>query len=741
MLMSKLGRFAFVLGFCVLISSCGNAEEDIANTEVQHPVLITTAADIAKIRLQLGEAPLFEQGYKDLIDSFEVDFQSDINVPYPKDAGGGFTHEQHKRNYKAIYNAGFLYQVTGEQRYADRGRDILVAYADMYPTLGLHPEQKEQSPGKLFWQSLNEAVWLLYSIQGYDYLYDGLTAVEREHIETNLFREVATYLSDESPQTFDRIHNHGTWAAAAVGMTGYVLGEQEMVEKALYGLDQSGKSGFLKQMDQLFSPDGYYTEGPYYQRYALMPFILFAKAIDTNEPEREIFEYRDQILLKAIYSAVQLSYNDLFFPINDALKDKGLGTIEMVHGMAIAYGLTGDNALLPIARAQGQVEMSGDGLSLAKAMADNLDKPFPYQSIQFRDGELGDQGALSILRSGNQDGHQTILMKNTSQGLGHGHFDKLGWIYYDNGNEIVTDYGAARFLNIESKYGGHYLPENLTWAKQTIAHNTLVVDEQSHFNGKLDKAQPIAPTPLAFDIQENIQIAAAEIKGAYEDVDFTRTMAFVFDESLEHPLVIDVLRVNSDSAHQYDLPIHYQGHIVNITFPYEAETTNLKPLGEQNGYQHLWRKAVGKIDQDESSIGKVTWIKDDRFYTNTVLAADNQELIFTELGANDPNFNLRRESAVIQRINGAQDHTFVSVLETHGEYNPVSEYTLNSYSQISNIQLERDGDFDLIRFESDASGKAWILAISYDKDVSGNHKVNAFGRDIEWTGFYSLVKD
>src|SRR3546814_18508286 len=67
--------------------------------------------------------------------------------------------------------------------------------------------------------------------------------------------------------------------------------------------------------------------------------------------------------------------------------------------------------------------------------------------------------------------------------MGHGHFDRLGWFYYDETGAVVTDYGAARFLNVEAKHGGRYLPENDSWASATIAHNTLVVDEQSHFAG------------------------------------------------------------------------------------------------------------------------------------------------------------------------------------------------------------------------------------------------------------------
>lgn len=81
---------------------------------------------------------------------------------------------------------------------------------------------------------------------------------------------------------------------------------------------------------------------------------------------------------------------------------------------------------------------------MATALAQDRAQPFAFGSVLLRDGAQGDQGALAILRSGGEDG-QTLVMKNTSQGMGHGHFDKLNWLFYDNGQRVVTDYGAARF--------------------------------------------------------------------------------------------------------------------------------------------------------------------------------------------------------------------------------------------------------------------------------------------------------
>ena len=178
-----------------------------------------------------------------------------VVVPIPKDPGGGYTHEQHKQNYKAIYQGGRLYKLTGEQKYADYVRDMLLVYAKLYPTLGEHPARKDsQGSGRLFWQVLNDAMWMVDSIQGYEAIRDSLSEVDRKNIDENVFRKAAEFLSTGSAVTFSKIHNHATWATAGVGMTGYVLGDKELVDIALLGLDKSGETGvFASERPALFA--------------------------------------------------------------------------------------------------------------------------------------------------------------------------------------------------------------------------------------------------------------------------------------------------------------------------------------------------------------------------------------------------------------------------------------------------------------------------------------------------------
>ncbi|MBX3562797.1 MAG: alginate lyase family protein [Sphingomonas sp.] len=676
--------------------------------------------------------PLFETELTRTRVAVERAMQAGIDVPVPRDPGGGLTHEQHKRNYLTIYGAGQLFAITGEQRYADHVRRLLLAYAELYPALGRHPAAANQVPGRLFWQSLNDSVWLVHAIQGYDAIRGTLNEADRRTIDDQVFRRAARFLSDENPENFDRIHNHATWATAGVGMTGYVLGDRELVEKALRGTDRSGRGGFLRQIDLLFSPDGYYAEGPYYQRYALLPFVVFARAIETNEPERRIFAYRDGLLLKAVRTAIQLSYGGYFFPINDAMPDKGIDTEELVQGVAIAYGATRDPALLSIAEGQRRTILTGDGLAVARDLAAGRARPFAFVSALFRDGPAGDQGALAVLRSDPGPRSQTLVMKSSSQGMGHGHFDRLNWLLYDNGNAIVTDYGAARFLNIEAKDGGRYLPENDSWAQQSIAHNTLVVNEASHFAAQLDPAEASAPRQLFFQGEGPTRLSTAEEDRAYPGVRFRRTLAQLDIEGLESPVVIDLLRVDGERPARYDLPLHFSGHIIETGFPLRSNIAARPVLGAANGYQHLWVDATGA---PEPGNGRVTWLNGGRFYTWHALPPTGAQAIFAESGANDPRFNLRRAPVLILRADNQIDTMFVSLLEPHGAYDAVAETTVASRSRIRNLRHVRVEGAELVAFDL-GGGRSVILALADDIAVNVRHRALLDGRTLEWTGHF-----
>ena len=118
----------------------------------------------------------------------------------PKDPAGGYTHEQHKRNYTAMQAAGQCFNISQDAKYARFVRDMLLQYSTLVPTLKNHPQARGSSPGRLFHQALNDCNWLVYTTQAYDAVYETLTPAERATIEARRF-SAPVPVSDYRPET------------------------------------------------------------------------------------------------------------------------------------------------------------------------------------------------------------------------------------------------------------------------------------------------------------------------------------------------------------------------------------------------------------------------------------------------------------------------------------------------------------------------------------------------------------
>lgn len=734
---------------CILAMSFLQAQE--------HPNLILTQKGVKEIRQQLGKVPLFDASLADVVKEVEAEMAKAINVPVPKDMAGGFTHVQHKKNYLVLQKAGVLYQILEDEKYAVYVRDVLIEYAKLYPTLPIHPQERSYARGKIFWQCLNDSNWLVYMSQAYDCVYNFLTKKERKFIEKDLFIPFAEFLSEETPQFFNRIHNHSTWGNVAVGMIGLVMNNNKFVNYALNGLekdeiaadarDNDGgfikmagqKTGFLANLDEPFSPDGYYTEGPYYQRYAMYPFMIFAEALQNAKPEMKIFDYKNGVLLKSVYALLNLTNSDgEFFPLNDGQKGMSYYSRELITAVNIAYYFGNQDAsLLSIAKKQDRVALDNTGLKVAMAIRDNKEKPFVKSSLSLSDGSNGKQGSVGIIRNNKNNNEFTLVMKNTSQGLSHGHYDKLSFSYHNNANEILQDYGLARFVNIEQKNGGGYLKENKTFAKQTVAHNTLVQDEISHFNGDFETGSKHFSELIYNDFSNpNFQIISAKETNAYTDTRFQRTMMVMNLPSFENPILIDVLDVKSETKHQYDLPFYYFGQILSTSFTYSSPKS-LEPLGLKNGYQHLWKEAIGLANNSNIQF---TWMNNEQFYTLTSNTDLNDEVILVRTGANDPEFNLRKDPALIVRKNETQNTLFLSVIETHGSYNYVSETSANAYSSVKEIgDFYNDAEYIGIQIK-DISNKTYKILFTKNNDSTKRHQLILDDKEYTWMGNFTLIK-
>ncbi|MEC5399694.1 heparinase II/III domain-containing protein [Uliginosibacterium sp. H1] len=634
--------------------------------------------------------------------------RSPVSVP-GSGAGGGVEHEQHKRNYLMIFAAGRQHLIWQQPEYAKRIAEVLSVYAERYTTLPFAKPYSHNPPGRLFHQILNEHMWLLFAAAGYSCVRPGLPEALRQRIDEGVFAPMVEMFTRTYRHHFDIIHNHGMWACAAVGVAGIACERRDWLELAVRGqFGDSETAGFLAQLANLFSPSGYYEEGPYYQRFAIQPMLFFAEAIERAWPELGIYRHHDEVVRRGFYAAFLPSFpNGALVPLNDAIKPMNIKSLGFVLGASFMYRrYEADARLLWLANLHGQVWPDAAGVALSDAVhtagAEALHCELP--SVELLCGPKGDKGAVGILRAEGRHHEQAVLTFDAgSHGLAeHAHFDALTLGYFARGQEVLRDYGCVRWINIEPKGGGAYLPENVSFAKQTIAHNTVSVDGRCQHEADAELAVANPSHRLAFHGSGDAQWMRGETVGAYPGVAMRRTVALLRHADFEHPLLVDLFAIEADADHVYDYALYYDGQVVRTDFDY-AVSRNLSPLGTDAGYQHLWRVGAANLPAGR---GLFSWLQKSCYHSLSFATSGPSEFIFTRIGANDPKFNLRAEPGLMLRQAG-RDVVFASVLETHGDFDESREFSQGARGRLLALEIE-DGGARLRLHGTDAD---WVVEL------------------------------
>jgi len=693
--------------------------------------------EIKDIKKELGKKSLMGLSLNALIRDTDNYLKLPIEVPGHSPAGG-YAHNKHQLNCKYIDQAGRLFLITGNEKYAQFTADLLVQYADKYLVLGFQEQRNTNPPGRLFHQMLNEHVWLLYASLGYSCISGWLSKTQRQYIIGQLFEPMLDVATVKYHFDFDRIHNHGIWAVAATAACGAAIGQQKYIDLALHGLAGDDiQGGFLAQLSNLFAPSGYYIEGPYYHRYAIRPLCLLAELTQRFRPELDIFNFKDQVIGKTIQSLLSTAYPNGVFPsLNDASKSMDIKDEGVVIAVSLyAKHYPEDSNLLGIAKIQEQIWVSGCGVALSQAYEAQKSVEQPcLPSIELNEGPDGDKGAQGFIRMQNAKGDiSQLVMAYGQHGMGHGHFDTLGMTYFNNNQEVLRDYGFGRWVNVEPKFGGRYLDENKSYSRQTIAHNLVSVDGGCQNNFDVETADNKHGVPHFFVSEGKIQGMSAYAFDFYPGVDQQRSLVLIEHEELAHPLLIDLFRLSSEETHQYDYSLQYQGQIVRTNVEHKQHAT-LSPMGDDFGYQHLWNVAQGQA-QDTTL---VSWLQGQSYYTWLSVASADDTLFHTRTGANDPAFNLRSETSLILRKE-AKNSLFASVIETHGYFNEAIEASLEARGKMHTVNV--------IGFNDNASvieilGDDLVLTVMINNDPKATEQsqttIEFNNQSYSWQGFLAV---
>ncbi|MEK7413276.1 MAG: heparinase II/III family protein [Planctomycetota bacterium] len=448
-----------------------------------HPCTWWDKEDIAHYQAMLKTSVELQTQFAGLKKAMDTRITQPIDVPpATKDAEGKWQHfsdlapynkgtygSTHNQLSLDVANLGVMYALTGEEKYGEFAKKIMLAYGDNYPNyaMGARPGFNH-SPSKAFDQILSDAIWILPVVRGYDLIHDlpSITAEERTRIEGDFLGGVAKLVISnhamlEAPTNWSAI---GTCAVLAIG---YATDNQGFIDTAMYGIKGTDKKPTGGLLDRHFgskaiAADGMWGEGAMgYQFMALQALISDAEILWHHGID--MYRYRDCALKRLFDSPLEYAYPNLRTP---AIHDSGYGSI--VGGDSylyeFAYRRYRDPAHLLVLNQTGR-QLGATFQQFTVSVLYDHDSTQKVKPVECKSVNLFGVG-YGVLRTTSATGTNSLLMDYGPNGS-HGHPDKLNIDLYAFDERLIPDPGSVWYEQ----------PLYKQWYHSSLAHNTLVVDE------------------------------------------------------------------------------------------------------------------------------------------------------------------------------------------------------------------------------------------------------------------------
>ena len=519
-----------------------------------------------------------------------------------------------------VRDLGVSYMLSGERPFAEKAAEILLGYAEAYPKYPVRDHNLETDTAwatKVSWGTLGEAVWLIPVCCGYDLIRhaDVLRPAEHQAIREQLLRPAAQLILKHNIG----IHNIQCWHNAAIGMAALMLRDPELLAYSV-----EGEVGIQEQIEQGVREDGLWHEGSWgYHFYGLTPILAWTIAL--RNCGLDLFTSQLKAMFEAPLKAVR---PDGGMP---AFHDSGGAPLATrADQFEVAYSTYEDSRFLgPI---QG---VPRDSLNALLYGAPELPETAP---AAIGSEHLPASGYV-YARQGRENRRTYVAFDYGPHGGGHGHPDKLGFIFSARGTIQAPDPGSVA-------YG---IPVHQRWYKQTVSHNTVVVDGQSQ--------QPTEGTLQFLVNADGVDIIQADAGEIYAGVRMVRTMVVASDT------VLLVDRLSSDRAHTYDWVYHNRG-----TLRPGFSRRKLKlPLGDSDGYDVIEDLRRGRPE----GTWQTTWKQKGSGVRLTMFGSKRATDVYTGTGpanVDDPGIGFASEDVplIIARREGRRRTTFAGSLQAFG---------------------------------------------------------------------------
>ena len=433
---------------------------------------------------------------------------------------------------------GLSFQITADVKYAQKAKEILLAYATVYPNLSEKNQKSDAidvitGRGKVHAQSLNEAIWLIDIMQASDLIWKFLKNDERAIIITNIIRPAIKLIDDNHAEQAANIQ---CWKNAAMGMAGFLLKDDRLIHKAI----DDEKTGFFAQLKDGVTSDGFWLDiSPSYHFYALQALVLLANAAGNYGLSIEA-----PVIQKMFTAPVHLATSYLTLPVmNDSKPINLAGSQAWLYEWAYnKYKDSASAVVLGISERE-LFQNPGPhftGWSLLFG-AEILPKLPTLNTVNINWADAG----IGKLVSASQPYRETTLYTK---------FSNTYYRFHKHPDDL--SFGIYRGIEPISTWPSYYNPSaiNDNWYKTTLASNSFVVDEKQQQIQLSDNRD--------FGIDKNISYIINRSTNAYPLVHFVRTTAMINSNLI---LIVDQFR-SWDSSRTFDITFHPEGTWLSAPF-------------------------------------------------------------------------------------------------------------------------------------------------------------------------------
>ena len=384
----------------------------------------------------------------------------------------------------------------------------------------------------------------------YDWVHPGLTEDERRTVENGILASARFRM--RSMDRWSQTPNLVFKPTYMVAMAGLVTGRPELLDWGFHRKPLSTRGGYFPVQNLMLRDGGPWAEAPIYP-VAHQTLLLMARM----SRQLALHDGRDWFARKGLLGGSVQGLMDYYLDTAYPIERTGLGPGQ-IRVATYGDGATSADGDLFLVNPAGPAlnlhqelaeayAASGDPrygafLAMVPGYAPDLvgRRPLPANAaLPAAPSRLWPRHGLAMLRSDESPAYWTsgraiAVTQLLSQGYGHDHRDKLAITLHGAGRLLYPDYNAVQYEN-----------PAIGWTRNTVAHNTLVVDE--------GETQNAPPTGIRHEFTPDVKFLATSASGVFEGVDQTRVLV------LTGEYLLDLFHATSPIPHTYDYLLHSFG--------------------------------------------------------------------------------------------------------------------------------------------------------------------------------------